>query len=161
MNMRRQVSTIGIAVALIVFVAGCAGPTTTELGSALPRADGAAAAKESGLEGTWRGSFGQVMTGDSGQIHGDIVSEINADGTYRTTWTTRLVAGSARGGRLEMTGKVVADGPRVMFTDARSGGRMTLRRDGDTLYGITIDPATKRVTVAVELHRVGPAPEAP
>ena len=38
---------------------------------------------------------------------------------------------------------------------------MTLTRDGDTLYGVTIDPATRRVTVAVELHRVTAAPEAP
>ena len=48
-----------------------------------------------------------------------------------------------------------------MFNDSRSGSRMTLRRDGDTLYGVTIDPATKRVTVAVELHRVHTTPEAP
>jgi hypothetical protein len=48
-----------------------------------------------------------------------------------------------------------------MFNNARSGSRMTLKRDGDTLYGVTIDPATRRVTVAVELHRVAATPEAP
>ena len=42
-----------------------------------------------------------------------------------------------------------------------AGPRMTLTRDGDTLYGVTIDPATRRVTVAVELQRVTAAPEAP
>jgi hypothetical protein len=47
-----------------------------------------------------------------------------------------------------------------MFNDSRSGARMTLRRDGDTLYGIVLDPA-KRVTVSVELHNVGPIPKAP
>jgi len=57
-----------------------------------------------------------------------------------------------------MSGTVVANGSSVMFNDARSGSRMTLKRDGDTLYGITIDPATKRVTVAVELHKVSEAP---
>jgi hypothetical protein len=60
-----------------------------------------------------------------------------------------------------MSGNVVADGSRVMFNDARSGARMTLKRDGDTLYGVTIDPGTRRVTVAVELHKVSAAPEAP
>ena len=33
------------------------------------------------LKGTWRGSFEQVYTGDSGRIHGDIVCQINDDGT--------------------------------------------------------------------------------
>jgi hypothetical protein len=60
-----------------------------------------------------------------------------------------------------MSGTVVANGSRVIFNDARSGPRMTLTRDGDTLYGVTIDPATRRVTVAVELQRVTAAPEAP
>jgi hypothetical protein len=101
------------------------------------------------------------MTGDSGMIHGDIECQISQDGTYTTTWTTRLVAGSARRNELKMSGTVLARGGSVMFDDARSGSRMTLRRDGDTLYGVTIDPQTKRVTVAVELHRVPGAPQAP
>ena len=53
------------------------------------------------------------------------------------------------------------NGSRVMFNDSSSGSRMTLKRAGDTLYGITIDPATKRVTVAVELHKVHTGHEAP
>src|SRR5262249_56109719 len=88
--------------------------------------DSAASVKESDLKGTWRGSFGQVMTGDSGQVHGDIVTRINDDGTYKTTWTTKLVAGSSRGGRLEMAGTVVADGSYVNFTDAPSRRRPPL-----------------------------------
>ena len=162
--MRRPLSVIAFAFVFIVFVAGCAGPGggTKPASTALPQSDAPPAAlARAGLTGTWRGSFGQVMTGDSGLIHGEIVSRIKDDGTYTTTWTTRLVAGSSRGGRLEMSGNVVADGSRVMFNDARSGARMTLKRDGDTLYGVTIDPGTRRVTVAVELHKVSAAPEAP
>ena len=68
------------------------------------------------------------MTGDSGWIRGDVVTQIDGDGTYKTTWTTHLVAGSARGGKLEMTGTVVANGSRVMFNDSRSRARMTLTR---------------------------------
>jgi hypothetical protein len=146
--------------ALIVLTAGCAA-RSTEANSALGGSGASALARESDLKGTWRGSFGQVMTGDSGQVHGDIVTRINDDGTYKTTWTTKLVAGSSRGGRLEMAGTVVADGSYVKFTDARSGARITLRRDGDALYGVTIDPAGKRVTVAIDLHKVSPSPEAP
>ena len=158
--MRQPTSIIRLAVTLIVLATGCAGPAT-EVGSALARPGGSASANGADLEGTWRGSFGQVMTGDSGYIHGDIVCLINGDGTYKTTWTTRLVAGSARGGRLEMSGTVVANGSRVMFNESASGSRMTLKRAGDTLYGVTIDPATKRVSVAVELHKVHTPPEAP
>ena len=156
--MRQPTSIILFAAALIVLATGCAGPGA-EVGSALPRPDGAVSANRADLNGIWYGTFGQVMTGDSGHIHGDIVCQINGDGTYKTTWSTLLVAGSARGGRLEMSGTVVANGSRVMFNESTSGSRMTLRRVGNTLYGVTIDPATKRVSVAVELHKVA-APEA-
>jgi len=158
--MKRPMSVMALALVLIVFAAGCAGRGGTELGSAMPRPDASVPTK-SDLAGMWRGSFGQVMTGDSGLIHGEIESQIKDDGTYTTTWITQLVAGSARAGRLEVAGTVVANGSRVIFNDARSGPRMTLTRDGDTLYGVTIDPATRRVTVAVELQRVTAAPEAP
>jgi len=158
--MRHSMSVVPLALALAVLAAGCA-TSSTQAGSAVAGTDPAASVKESDLTGTWRGSFGQVMTGDSGQVHGDIVTRIKEDGTYKTTWTTKLVAGSSRGGRLEMAGTVVADGSYVKFTDARSGARMTLRRDHDALYGVTTDPAGKRVTVALDLHKVSPSPEAP
>ena len=86
--------------------------------------------------------------------------QINDDGTYKTTWVTRLVAGSSRGGRLEMSGYVVERGKRVMFNNS-SGSRITLRHVGDTLYGVAIDPAAKRVSVAIELRKVHTVPEAP
>ena len=59
---------------------------------------GSGSANGADLKGTWRGSFEGVNTGDSGRIHGDIVCQINDDGTYKTTWVTRPVAGSTRGG---------------------------------------------------------------
>jgi hypothetical protein len=153
-------SIVGLAVIVIVLATGCVG-RGADGASALPRPEGPASANGADLAGTWRGSFGQVMTGDSGWVRGDILTQIKSDGTYTTTWTTLLVAGSSRGGKLEMTGTVVANGSRVMFNDARSGARMTLTRDGDTLYGVTIDPGTRRVYVAVDLHKVQAAPEAP
>ena len=157
--MRQSTSIIRLAVAVIVLTAGCAGQGA-QVGSALTQPEASASVKGADLEGTWRGSFGQVMTGDSGQIHGDIVCQINGDGTYKTTWITRMVAGSARGGRLEMAGTVAANGSRVMLNSS-SGSRMTLKHAGDTLYGVVIDPATERVSVAVELHKVSAIPEAP
>ena len=59
-----------------------------------------------------------------------------------------------------MSGTVVEKGTRVMFNGS-SGSRITLKHAGDNLYGLTIDPATKRVSVAVELHKVHTVPEAP
>ena len=158
--MRQPTSIIRVALAVMVLATGCAGQGA-EVGSALTNPGSSASANGADLKGTWQGSFGQAGVGDGGHIHGDIVCQINGDGTYNTTWITRLVAGSARGGRLAMSGTVVANGSRVMFNDSSSGSRMTLKRAGDTLYGITIDPATKRVTVAVELHKVHTGHEAP
>src|SRR6267142_2473517 len=101
------------------------------------------------------------MTGDSGHIYGDIVCQINANGTYKTIWITRMVAGSARVGRLELAGTVGANGSRVMFNESSSGARLTPKHVGDTLYVVKINPSTKRFSVAVELHKVHTVPEAP
>ena len=87
--MKRPMSVMALALVLIVFAAGCAGRGSTELGSAMPRTDASVPTK-SDLAGMWRGSFGQVMTGDSGLIHGEIESQIKDDGTYTTTWITQL-----------------------------------------------------------------------
>ena len=146
------------AVAMIAFVTGCAAPMSG-VGSGSSQADGAASVKEAGLEGTWRGVFEQVQTGDSRRIHGGIVCEIKGDGTYKMTWTTDLVAGSTRGGGVVISGTVGENGNFVSFDEPSSGTRTTLRRVGDTLYGVRTDPGTKRVSVSVEMHRV--IPEAP
>jgi len=96
--MRQPMFIIRLALALIVLASGCAAPTA-EVGSVLTQPGGSGSANGADLKGTWRGSFEQVYTGDSGQIHGDIVCQINDDGTYKTPWVTRLVAGSTRGGQ--------------------------------------------------------------
>lgn len=158
--MRQLTSIIRVALAVVVLATGCAGQGA-EVGSALTHPGSSASANGADLKGTWQGSFGQVGPGNTGHIHGDIVCQINDDGTYKTTWITRQVAGSARGGRLAMSGTVVANGSRVMFNESSSGSRMTLKRAGDTLYGITIDPAAKGVTVAVQLHKMHTVHEAP
>ncbi len=50
-----------------------------------------------------------------------------------------------------MSSTVVARGKRVMFNRSL-GSRITLRHVGDILYGVAVDPAAKRVTVAIELR---------
>jgi hypothetical protein len=60
-----------------------------------------------------------------------------------------VVAGSSRGGSLQLGGRFAVDGDRVVLTDER---RLTLRRAGDILYGITVDPGSGR-TIQVRLER--------
>src|ERR671937_265213 len=79
-------SIVGLAVIVIVLATGCVG-RGADGASALPRPEGPASANGADLAGTWRGSFGQVMTGDSGWVRGDILTQIKSDGTYTTTWT--------------------------------------------------------------------------
>jgi hypothetical protein len=43
------------------------------------------------------------------------------------------------------------EGDRVVLTDGR---RLTLRRAGDTLYGISVDPGSGR-TIQIRLERAG------
>src|SRR5256712_13687095 len=112
-GMGHSTSIIRLAAAVIVLTAGCAGQGA-RVGSALTQPEASASVRGADLEGAWRGCFGQVMTGDSGQIYGDCVCRSNGDGTYKTTWITRMVAGSARGGRLEMAGTVAAHRSRGM-----------------------------------------------
>src|SRR5262245_65820858 len=131
--MRRLMSIGHIVAVVILFAAGCA-EQSSQAGSA-PDQDGVvASANGSKLTGAWRGVFEQVQTGDSGRIHGDIECQVKDNGTYQMTWTTRLVAGSTRGGRVVMSGTVVEKAGLVEFNEGRSGTRTTLSRSGDTVY---------------------------
>jgi hypothetical protein len=141
--------------ALTVFAAGCAGARSDQAGTST-MAGALPSASAVDLAGTWRGSFSEVGA-SSGLVHGNIEYAIGNDGTYTTTWVTHMAAGSSRGGRREMSGRVAARGNRVMFTDA-SGAQMVLTRQGNTLYGVALDPAGKRATVSIELRKI---PEAP
>jgi hypothetical protein len=112
---------------------------------------GRTASSPAELAGTWLGTFWQVNAGDTGYIHGDLVFDFKEDGTYTGTWTTRVVAGSSRGGSLQVGGRFAVEGDRVVLTDGR---RLTLRRAGDTLYGISVDPGSGR-TIQIRLERAG------
>lgn len=124
-------------IVLIVTALGCAGQ------------GGRTASSTAELAGTWLGTFWQVNAGDTGYIHGDLAFDFKEDGSYTGTWTTRVVAGSSRGGSLQLGGRFAVDGDRVVLTDER---RLTLRRAGDVLYGITVDPGSGR-TIQVRLER--------
>jgi len=52
-------------------------------------------------------------------------------------------------------GTVVEKASFVEFDEGTAWTRTTLKQRGDTFYGVGIDPGTKRVSVSVELHRMG------
>ncbi|HKC06590.1 MAG TPA: hypothetical protein VKJ67_06995 [Methylomirabilota bacterium] len=138
--LRAIVASIGLRLAwivLIVIALGCAG-----------RGAGTITAPAE-FAGTWLGTFWQVNAGDTGYIHGDLAFELRPDGRYAGTWTTRVVAGSSRGGTTQVAGRYTVAGGRVTLIDSR---RLTPRRAGETLYGVTVDPGSGR-TVQVRLDR--------
>jgi hypothetical protein len=136
-------SRVVTVVALIASVVGCAGP------SASPEPSGGSASVGE-LAGQWRGYYSQTSAGDTGYVHGDIDLRINDDGTYKGTWSNRQVAGSTRAGQSGMQGIVRVTGNRVILEDWR---QLILKRRGNMLYGLTIDPGTAR-TLSVYLERV-------
>jgi hypothetical protein len=130
---------MAVGIALIALATGCAAPART-----LDSASSAA------LVGTWRGYYRQVNAGNTGHVHGDIELRINEDGTYVGTWSSQQVAGSTRTGSTNMAGKVVVNGSQVILQDWR---HLSLKRDGDMLYGLTMAPGTA-LTLSVYLEKV-------
>jgi hypothetical protein len=129
----------------MAFTMGCAGPSPSPT-----RPSNSASTDAAGLAGKWRGYYRQVNAGDTGYVHGDIDLRIDDNGTYVGTWSNRQVAGSTRAGRTDMAGTIVLSGNQVILRDWRD---LILKRDGDMLYGLTIDPGSGR-TLSVYLERV-------
>jgi hypothetical protein len=142
---------VGITLsASLILADGCATPADRPGAALAPSL--AVTPETARLKGVWRGSFAQVGVGDTGQVQGDIDCKVAEDGTYTATWTTRVVAGSSRGSRMETSGTAVDTGGGVAFVE-KAGGSFTLKHSGNTLYGIRRDPVSGR-TIAVQLERV-------
>jgi hypothetical protein len=114
---QRRIVALCVAVAMIV------------LGASSSRAQPAAAPSPaaSELSGTWRGWF-NIVGGDADR-QGDLALEIKDDATYTLTWMRKGTKSNESGG-------IVANGSRVSLRNA-SGQRLTLVRNGDTLYGLS------------------------
>jgi hypothetical protein len=105
------------------------------------------------LAGRWQGYFmNTASVGDSRFIHGDDQLQFNEDGTYAGTRTTRLVAGSSRGGQSKLAGRIVANERRVTRVDD-AGCDLTLTRKGNVLYGVSADPGTEW-PIMVDIEKV-------
>ena len=150
--MERTGNIMGLVAATMIFAGGCAMSADQPRAALAPSV--APTPETASLKGIWRGSFAQVGVGDTGQVQGDIDCKVGDDGTYTATWTTRVVAGSSRGSRVETSGAAVATDSGVAFAE-RGGSRFTLKHVGNTLYGIRRDPVSGR-TIAVRLERISP-----
>jgi hypothetical protein len=125
------------AVAMLVFVTGCAQlrTTSTEDSDVYP----SAAVRE--LSGTWHGSFGWVGA-NLYQDEGFVDLRIADDGTFTATVSPNGGANNLAK-PATLAGKVVAKGNRVTLRNTEGlWTSLTLVRRGNTLFGVATDPAT-------------------
>ena len=115
----RSASFLFFSLAVVLFVAACAGPVTQ--------------AGPGGLPGMWQGSFYHPGADYTSPPRSDLTLRINSDSTYTLKW----------GSRAETTGTIADQGNRVILNDS-SGTQITLMRSGDTIYGMVKDTANGR-----------------
>jgi hypothetical protein len=142
--LQRTFISVPTAIAVVAFVAGCAGPTA----SPASRPAASALAPPSELAGTWTGTLG--ASGASSSDEGKCVVQIAEDDTFTATCEPNGGADNAAKGSTS-SGHVVTRGHRVTFQGSQGRGA-TLVRSGNTLYGMTKDPSTGR-TVLIKLER--------
>jgi hypothetical protein len=101
--------------------------------------------------GRWQGTASEVPGIYSGPVTAKVTLDLKPDGTFVETW---------KQGNREWTtsGTWRADGKRVVLESRdRSHARLTLRRAGDELYTVAVEPMPdgRATTVSIDLH---PAP---
>jgi hypothetical protein len=133
--LQRTFVAVPAAIALVVLVVGCAGPTTSSASSPAT----SALAPPSELAGTWAGTFGMVAA-DARLDEGRCVVQITEDQTFTATCGRNGGANNVAKAST-WSGKVVTRGNRITFRTAQ-GPWVTLVRSGNTLYGVANDPLT-------------------
>ena len=115
----RSASFLFFSLAVVLFVAACAGPVTQ--------------AGSGGLPGTWHGAFLHSGADYTSPSRSALTLQVNTDSTYTLNG----------GSRAETTGSIADQGNRVVLNDS-SGAQITLMRSGDALYGVMKDTTTGR-----------------
>jgi hypothetical protein len=137
--------------ALLVFAAGCTGPSGRS--AVAMQGPATAAYNQDALAGTWRGSFGQVgasiYTDD-----GECLLQIRDDRTF-TAQVTPQPGANNLAKVSTWSGTVVQRGDRVTLHSAQ-GPSLTLVRTRNQLYGVAEDPLVE-ATIAISLEREGVA----
>ena len=138
---QRRHFTLLIMAAAIALAAGCTGAMSGAGRSSTEVMEASASARPT-LAGTWRGYL-YDRAPQSRVAKGDATFEVRDDQTF-----TARTEGQAGG----WSGTVIDKGNRVVFRSP-AVGEMTLVRSGNTLYGVTLDPATA-ASVAVRLDKI-------
>ena len=139
--MNHRILAAGLSgVALVVLMAGCAGPGVL--------------ARSSDLTGVWHGTLGQVRA-DQYEDEALIALQINDDGTFSGTVTpNRGTNNLAKASK--WVGTVVTRGSRVTLRNSEGPWPwLTLVRSGNNvLYGVANDPAAEQ-NVMLKFERDG------
>ena len=148
---KREIVTLLASTALIVFDAGCATERTNDAVASLTQSDVSRSFVPRELVGTWSGWFRPAGGADGGggnAMDGAVTLEIKDDATYKLVETLRG-RGDVAGKKTNDSGIVVANG-RTITLRSSSGQWISLRRNGNALYGVITHRSGRTLQITVE-----------
>ena len=148
---KREIVTLLAFTALIVLATGCATERTSDAVASLTQSDVSRSFVPRELVGTWSGWFRPAGGADGGggnAMDGAVTLEIKDDATYRLVETLGG-RGDVAGKKTNESGIVVANG-RTITLRSSSGQWISLRRNGNALYGVIQHRSGRVIQITVE-----------
>ncbi len=148
---KREIVTLLASTALIVLATGCATERTSDAVASLTQSDVSRSFVPRELVGTWSGWFRPAGGADGGggnAMDGAVTLEIKDDATYKLVETLRG-RGDVAGKKTNDSGIVVANG-RTITLKSSSGQWISLRRNGNALYGVIQHRSGRVIQITVE-----------
>jgi len=148
---KREIVTLLAFTALIVLATGCATERTSDAVASLTQSDVSRSFVPRELVGTWSGWFRPAGGADGGggnAMDGAVTLEIKDDATYKLVETLRG-RGDVAGKKTNDSGIVVANG-RTITLRSSSGQWISLRRNGNALYGVIQHRSGRTLQITVE-----------
>jgi len=148
---KREIVTLLASTALIVLATGCATERTSDAVASLTQSDVSRSFVPRELVGTWSGWFRPAGGADGGggnAMDGAVTLEIKDDATYKLVETLRG-RGDVAGKKTNDSGIVVANG-RTITLRSSSGQWISLRRNGNALYGVIQHRSGRTLQITVE-----------
>ncbi len=148
---KREIVTLLASTALIVLATGCATERTSDAVASLTQSDVSRSFVPRELVGTWSGWFRPAGGADGGggnAMDGAVTLEIKDDATYKLVETLRG-RGDVAGKKTNDSGIVVANG-RTITLKSSSGQWISLRRNGNALYGVIQHRSGRTLQITVE-----------
>jgi len=148
---KREIVTLVAFTALIVLATGCATERTNDAVASLTQSDLSRSFVARDLVGTWSGWFRPAGGADGGggnAMDGAVTLEIKDDATYKLVETLRG-RGDVAGKKTNDSGIVVANG-RTITLKSSSGQWISLRRNGNALYGVIQHRSGRVIQITVE-----------